>query len=560
MVIMRPLNKTAPQPASPWPMLLVVGGVCLVLGLLLGGRPPAVKPSSAQPGGVDAGAISPVAAPPVGQAPVTTAEELALGEKLSQQVCASCHIRPEPDVLDRVTWAMEVLPGMAEWLGMNPGGTNALDLDPRVRAANVIPSTPAMSVEEWRAICSYYLANAPVGTPLATNRLKIEVGLKHFQVQPSPERVGAAATLVKIDAEGKKIYLGESGSNTLMVLNVQGEKEFEVNFSSPPVDLQLEGNDLYLTLMGSYAPSDLLEAKVMRLGNPSKGQQGLKELLSGLPRSAATVLADINKDGRKDLIHCGYGNILGRLAWFETKADGTYTEHNIIERCGAGSVRVHDFNGDGWPDLVVSMAQAREGIYLCLNDQKGGFDIRPVAEYHPAWGLATIELADMDGDGQMDILACNGDNGDFTAHLPPMRAYHGLRIYRNAGQGKFTETTFIPINGCYKAMAADFDLDGDQDLAVISFYPDYRRSPRESFLYLENTKGQFRAYSFEASFSGRWITLDVGDLDGDGAPDIVLGAHNAGPTFVPSGLRKRWDEVGPSAVILRNTIKQQPKR
>ncbi|HEY1174258.1 MAG TPA: VCBS repeat-containing protein [Verrucomicrobiae bacterium] len=550
---MRPLKKNAEAaPSLPWPMLLVVGGVCLVLGLLLGRSPAADRSGKAPSPIVGKQEVSISADRP----PVTTADELALGEKLSQQVCAACHLRPEPEVLDRITWAMEVLPSMADWLGMNPGGTNALDLDPRVREANILPSSPAMSVEEWRAICTYYLANAPVGTAAATNRPQIEIGLKHFQVQPSPERVGAAATLVKIDPLAHKIYYGESGSNTLMVLSGQGKREFAVNFSSPPVDLQFAGEDLLVTLMGSYVPSDLLEAKVIKVGNPERGGGALKEVLTGLPRSAATLLADINKDGRQDLVHCGYGNILGRLAWYEGKADGTYVEHPIIERPGAGSARIHDFNGDGWPDIAVSMAQAREGIYVCVNDKKGGFDIQPVAEYHPAWGLSTIELADMDGDGQMDILACNGDNGDYTGHLPPMRPYHGFRIYKNLGKGKFTEAFFLSINGCYKAMAADFDLDGDQDLAIISFYPDYRRSPRESFLYLENVKGQFRAFSFEAAFSGRWITMDVGDVDGDGAPDIVLGAHNAGPTFVPGTLRLKWDEVGPSLVVLRNTIKK----
>jgi cytochrome c5 len=545
---MRPQKKNV-EPAASYSLSAVVLVACIALGLgWLLNRPaePAAKPGEVKN------------APSAGQPPMTAEQELALGETLSQQVCAACHLRPNPDVLDRVTWAMEILPGMAEWLGMNPGGTNALSLEPRVAAAHLIPDNRTMSVEEWRAICSYYLANAPVALPLATNKPVIEVGLKNFQFIPSPEKLGAGMTLIKIDPAAHKIYAAESSSNSLTVLDVNGVADFQVNFTSPPADMQFEGDDLYLTLMGSYSPSDALEGKVVRLGNPFKGQKkNLTEVLKDLPRSAATLVMDINKDGRKDLVNCGYGNILGSFSWFEAKADGSYAEHPIIERCGAGSVRADDLNGDGWMDLVVSMAQAREGIYICLNDKRGGFEVQPVAEFHPAWGTATIDLADVDGDGLVDILACNGDNGDFTGHVPPMRPYHGLRIYQNKGNGKFEEAFFMPINGCYKAVAADFKLNGKKDIAVISFYPDYRRSPRESFLYLENVgKFQYKAYSFPASFSGRWITMDVGDLDGDGAPDIVLGAHNNGPTFVPPGLKEKWKTDGPSVVILKNTIKQ----
>lgn len=536
-------------------MLLIVGVVSVVIGFWFGMKK----------GGGDANPVMTAIAPPgqtikPGQIPLNVDQELALGEQLSEQVCSACHIRPTPDVLDRITWAMDVLPGMAEWLGMNPGGTNALALEPRVAAAHIMPTSPMMSVEEWRAICSYYLAYAPPGLPLATNRPHIEAGLKNFQVMMSPERVGASSTLIKIDTNTHNIYYGESISNILMVLDQRGKAQFQVGFSSPPVDLEITGDNLYLTLLGSYTPSDELDGKLLKMGDPTKGRTEIQEVITGMPRSPATVLADINHDGRMDFVNCGYGNILGRLAWYESKADGTYVEHPIIERPGAGSVRVYDFNKDGWPDLLVGMAQAREGIYVCLNDHHGNFEINPIAEMHPAWGLATIELADVDGDGQMDILACNGDNGDFTDHLPPMRPYHGLRIYHNEGNGKFKETFFMPINGCYKAMVADFDLDGDPDIAVISFYPDYRHSPQESFIYLENVgPWQYRASSFDASISGRWITMDVGDLDGDGAPDIVLGAHNRGPTFVPDALAKKWSEVGPSVIILHNTIKEQKR-
>ena len=78
---------------------------------------------------------------------------------------------------------------------------------------------------------------------------------------------------------------------------------------------------------------------------------------------------------------------------------------------------------------------------------------------------------------------------------------------------------FFPINGCFRAVARDFDLDGDQDIAAISFFPDYKHRPEESFVYLQNSgNNQFEAFSVPQYSIGRWMTLDVGDLDGDGAP------------------------------------------
>jgi hypothetical protein len=110
--------------------------------------------------------------------------------------------------------------------------------------------------------------------------------------------------------------------------------------------------------------------------------------------------------------------------------------------------------------------------------------------------------------------------------------------------------------GAYRALARDFDLDGDLDIAAISFFPDYFGPVKESFTYLENLGDlKFAASTFVQSITGRWITMDAGDLDGDGDADIVLGASNRSFGDVPRALADNWEQRGPSILLLENTVR-----
>ena len=109
------------------------------------------------------------------------------------------------------------------------------------------------------------------------------------------------------------------------------------------------------------------------------------------------------------------------------------------------------------------------------------------------------------------------------------------------------------MNGCYKAVARDFDGDGDLDIAAISFFADYANHPEEGFVYLENMGDlSFEPYSLPEAQQGRWLTMDAGDIDGDGKTDLLLGNFSLAPMVVHSAVD--WSR-GPFILQLRNTKK-----
>ena len=477
--------------------------------------------------------------------------------ELTQRACSLCHLFPEPSLLTRDNWRDQILPRMSVELGVFPPDYSTTSEGDLLRARKIYPEIPRIPKELWPKIERYILETAPTQPWPQSPPPVIGLELPLFRLEPQRFRQSPpTTTLVKISPRSHRIYLGDDHSKTLSILDSHGALVESHPIGNVPVDVVETQSGIYVTCVGSFLPSEVYRAELKFLEKKGDRFGPPRTILKELPRSVQAQFVDLNEDGRDDFTLCMYGNRTGRFSWFEGGENGQFKEHVLLEHSGSMYCHVRDFNGDKKPDLAVLLAQELEMLILYLNEGQGQFSSRIVFQKPPVYGHSWFEPVDFNHDGLLDLIVVNGDNGEYES---PTKNYHGIRLYQGEKDLQFREVFFYPLNGAYKALARDFDGDGDLDIAAISYFPDYVKSPRESFVYLENLgEMKFRANTFPQCIAGRWLVMDADDLDGDGDLDLVLGSHMAGPKSVPAPLFQMWSKQANPIVILRNRRLESP--
>ena len=485
------------------------------------------------------------------------------GQQLAAHYCQGCHVLPTPDLLNRATWDEWILPRMARRLGLHGiGDPTHLEVveggvgGQRIRAAHVFPDSALITRAEWDRLAAYYLREAPAVLP-APATPPVTAALPEFRVRvPDFHITSPMITLVHVDAPSRRIFVGDAtpGRSLLAVLDGRGHEIVSHQLPSPVSNLHLSGDTLGLVFMGKLNPSDVPRGALALISSWRPGTAPtISWEVDTLQRPVFASYADLNGDGVEDAIVSEFGNMTGRLAWYERLPGGGSRRHLLTTQPGAMNTVVRDVDGDGRPDIVALTAQADEGISVFHNHGRGEFTRERLLRFPPSYGSSSMQIVDIDGDGFPDIVYTNGDNGDYPS---PPKPYHGIHIFLNDGHGHYAEKYFFPMPGAYKAIARDFDGDGKIDIAAIAFYPDYAAPAPLPFVYLQGLGGlHFKPRTFPDANRGRWLTMDVGDVNGDGADDIVLGSFAAmngqGDT---RGISARWRRPdAPTVLILENT-------
>ena len=179
-----------------------------------------------------------------------------------------------------------------------------------------------------------------------------------------------------------------------------------------------------------------------------------------------------------------------------------------------------DLDGDGDLDILEGSGESlwnlRAGEVLLLNNGKGVFTDATAGRLPQTGSNATaLALGDLDGDGDLDLVA--GTSNDKT--FPP--GLKGIRIYLNDGKAKFTDVTGkrVPTNrqvDIYYLALGDVDGDGDLDVFAQALFM------KDSFLLLNTGKGFFKDLGlsrFPPKVYGSCAAFL--DVDEDGDLDLV---------------------------------------
>ena len=265
---------------------------------------------------------------------------------------------------------------------------------------------------------------------------------------------------------------------------------------------------------------------------PKRSYRVVTETRSG-PRSVA--IGDLNADGKADLVTAN--DEVGTMSVLLNDGEGRFQTKRDY-RTAASFVAIGDLSGDGKADLVA--AADSKVVSVLLNRGDGSFGAK--RNYRTGSGSSSVAIGDLNGDGKLDLAT-------------PNEYANPASVLLNRGDGSFAAKRDFRT-GIEPVSVAIGDLNGDRkpDLATAN---DPELEAWTVSVLLNKGNGSFAAKrDYRAPDEPRSIA--IGDLNGDGRPDLATGSDTTTAASVHANKgRGRFQAeleyatgVAPSSVVI----------
>ena len=323
-----------------------------------------------------------------------------------------------------------------------------------------------------------------------------------------------AATQVGSDGKTNLVFAAAPG---LAILAGNGDGTFQGTLRIPinPASTLVLGN-----ANGQFVTADLngdgltdvlgIDASLNLISSLGRGD-GTFSPASTFPGSSLGSLAtgDFNEDGKVDVVGISQGNQDSALSFYSGNGDGTFQPSLPpidLKTPGAQVAVTGDFNGDNHLDILVPYTLAfpamGSGLIFLPGKGNGTFGSAVLFSQQTTSVSQPVLAADLNNDKKLDLI------------------WNGA-VYLGNGDGTFQQIPF-PIGGVPLAVA-DLNGDGIPDVVMGStlLTPS---GPTGGYVYAGNGNGTFQAspfYTVPLQYVSP-VSASVGDLNGDGHPDLLL--------------------------------------